>query len=127
MSQAESMLSAKIVRALNARGHQVWKNHADQYSKRGISDITGISSRGIGIAIETKNPGNEDDLSREQFEFLVSIFERGGLAGVISSVSDAIDLVENGKKQMPDMWTIGRKGRRKISESRRLTDLSPFD
>jgi hypothetical protein len=95
--QAESALSLKIRRALNARGHRVWKNHGSRFTEKGVSDITGCCADGRFIALETKMPGKERaTLSLEQKRFLASVVRSSPLAvaGVVSSVAQAIAFCE---------------------------------
>lgn len=95
--QAESKLSLNIRRALNARGHRVWKNHGSRFTEKGVSDLSGVCADGRGITLETKMPGKErDTLSPEQKRFLASIVRASPLAvcGVVSSVAQAIAFCE---------------------------------
>jgi hypothetical protein len=85
------------VKALNARGHFVWKNHGSAYSKRGLSDISGVCRDGRGIALETKISGKErSGLSPDQKRFLRDFVTRApnAICGVVSSVEAAIAAVE---------------------------------
>lgn len=96
-TQAESKLSLNIRRALNARGHRVWKNHGSRFTEKGVSDLSGVCADGRGIALETKMPGKErETLSPEQKRFLASIVRASPLAvcGVVSSVAQAIEFCE---------------------------------
>lgn len=95
MSQRESSLSRRIIKALNARGHFVWKNHGSVFSRRGLADITGISNHGLPIAIETKLPGKANTLTPQQRKFLLRFGRHpNARIGIARSVEQAIEIVE---------------------------------
>jgi Holliday junction resolvase len=109
MTQLESKISHEIVSGLNARGHVVWKNHGSIYSRKGLPDIPGFrkeDARGILLEVKRDMKGRYG-LSRLQFEFLVKARERTNgeiLCGVVSSLREAIEIVENGVYQGIDIW-----------------------
>lgn len=62
--------------------------------KKGRSDLDGISRDGLTIAIEVKKPSTRKRLTIEQADYLRTVREAGGLAGVATSVEEAFAIVE---------------------------------
>jgi hypothetical protein len=60
----------------------------------GFSDIFGLTNAGRFFAIEVKSPAGRP--SQLQHHFLQFILDRGGLAGVARSVSDAKHILKGG-------------------------------
>lgn len=78
---------------VNTQGVPVWGDkkefsHFRKAPQAGISDILGISKKGVMLAIEVKRPGNK--ATPDQQDFLDSVGIRGGLAIVATSIDDVI-------------------------------------
>lgn len=73
--QAESTLSNKIKKWLNANGFKAWKVWQGAYSEGGIADIHGIRD-GKYLACETKT--KDGATTALQDRFLSDVRERGG-------------------------------------------------
>jgi hypothetical protein len=103
MGQGESELSRKIIKALNARGHLAWKNHGSIFSRRGLSDISGFRMLdGKGFLLETKI---KNHLTVQQYEFLITARNNTGcLCGVVTTVEEAIRIVESRDVQDERYW-----------------------
>lgn len=97
----EKTIVAQIVRALKKNGVS-WciKTHGGAFQGAGLPDILAIAPiTGCLLAIEVKRPkiGRLTDLQKAQ---LVKIRAAGGVAGVATSVMEALDLLNeaNGGK-----------------------------
>jgi Holliday junction resolvase len=75
MTQPESRLSGRIIKALNKRGACVWKVHGNEFTPAGTPDIVG-AYRGYFIAVETKMPGGR--LSAIQEYRIAQLRKAGG-------------------------------------------------
>lgn len=105
----EKDVQRAIIEALNYTGKcMVWRNNAGmipveskKYGKRmvklgekGQADIMGIRKPdGKFIAIEVKTPARKKYVSEYQELFLQDIRDHGGLAGVATSVEEALETV----------------------------------
>jgi hypothetical protein len=88
----EPRLVLKIKKALQAEGHYVAKIHGGRYSA-GVPDLLICTSgEGYFIALEVKLPGKEKNVTELQAAQLRSIREAGGIAWVVSSVEDALEI-----------------------------------
>ncbi len=76
-SQPESKLSRQIMDALRRRGAFVWKNHGGSTMLAGLPDIVGVY-QGMAIAIETKMPGEEDEVTAVQRRVHTQLRAAGG-------------------------------------------------
>lgn len=94
--QAESELSLLIIRALNTRGHFVFKKHQSGFDAAGISDILGMSRDGRAVHLETKLPGRLNTTTKPQWDFLrkCAATSLNCVAAVVTSVAEAIAAVE---------------------------------
>lgn len=93
----ESDLCRRIVLALCARGHFVWKNHGSVYSYKGLADVTGMRrGTGVFVGLEVKMPERRRNVSPEQWKFLRDVLRTAPEArvGVVTSVAEAINVVE---------------------------------
>lgn len=106
MGKAETLLARRIVYAINARGHWVWKNHGSIFSRRGLSDISGIHKEGLGIIIEVKIENGKHPLTEQQYEFLCEARRRSknAIIGVATSVEYAIAIVDGSITQDWSYW-----------------------
>lgn len=86
----ESEITKEIIKELNKQGCIVWKHWSGAFSRKGISDILGLTSRGRFLAIEVKN-GSRYGLTTHQEKFLNEIREAGGIAMVAFGVQDCLD------------------------------------
>jgi penicillin-binding protein-related factor A (putative recombinase) len=90
----ESNLVYKIMQVLKAKTKCKWlKIHGGPYQEAGISDIVGCY-KGIFIALEVKLPGKEGELSALQNKFLKDIITSGGIGHMITSVKQALDIID---------------------------------
>lgn len=99
----EPRLVLKIKKAVQAEGHYVAKIHGGRYSA-GVSDllicvsVNKIPDRelkhllGIFVALEVKLPGKEKNVTELQAKNLREIRHAGGIAWVVSSVEDAVEV-----------------------------------
>jgi len=91
--KAESRLQRRIRRGLKeAFGGHYYKIWGGPYQQAGIPDIIGcVEGRFVGL--EVKQPGEEpSELQKIELE---NIRNAGGIAGVVTSVDEAIALVKN--------------------------------
>jgi Holliday junction resolvase len=93
MSQPESKLSRQIMKRLRLEGYFCFKVHGSETMMAGLPDII-VCAKGLFIGLETKMPGKESHTSpiQERVHFLIN--EAEGLATVVSSVDDAVEVVE---------------------------------
>ena len=92
MSQPETRLQVRIVKALNALPQAFFQRTRLQGAS-GWPDITG-SFRGLFVAFEVKLPGREGNVSPAQGRAMHRIRQSGGEACVVSSPEQALDFVE---------------------------------
>jgi hypothetical protein len=62
--------------------------------KKGRVDLDGFTKNGRVIAIEVKRPSTRGQLTAEQIDYLRQVRMSGGLAGVATSVQEAVAIVE---------------------------------
>lgn len=113
----ETVVMRKIMIALSEAGHKVWRNETGQFWTGkpihrdgktvtltnaamipvglcvGSSDLIGIQS-GTGrlFALEVKTSNGRT--TKEQKSFIQTVIDAGGIAGVVRSVEDAINLLK---------------------------------
>jgi len=89
--KAESRLQRRIRRGLkDAFGGHYYKIWGGPYQQAGIPDIIGCVE-GLFVGLEVKQPGKKP--SELQEIELQNIRKAGGIAGVVTSVEEAIKLV----------------------------------
>jgi hypothetical protein len=93
VTQPESRLSRKIQTELRARGWFCNKNHGSEFTMAGLPDIT-VCAQGLYIGLETKMPGEENNTSPRQKYVHGKIRDAGGAAFVVSSVDEAVRVVQ---------------------------------
>lgn len=93
MAQPESRLSRQIMDALRARGHFCFKVHGSEHMMSGLPDII-VCAKGLFIGLETKMPNKRDNTSARQVLVHGQIKHAGGVAQVVCSVQEAVQLVE---------------------------------
>lgn len=98
MAQPESRLSRKIMTAIRAEGHFCFKVHGSEYMMAGLPDII-VCANGLFIGLETKMPGEEDDVSPKQVIVHEHIKDARGVAVVVSSVPQALDAINDALKR----------------------------
>lgn len=92
--QPESALVNKIKNKLSTSLGGSWtKIHGGAYQRNGISDLIGCVE-GKFVALEVKVPGREGTLTKLQERYLEEIRKAGGIAAMVSSVDQAIDIVK---------------------------------
>jgi Holliday junction resolvase len=89
----ESVITAKILKALRGRGGVWWKIHGGATQTTGIPDIIGCY-RGLFVAVEVKVPG-AGRLSERQRLTLERIATAGGILEVATTTMDALALVDS--------------------------------
>jgi len=62
--------------------------------RKGRVDLDGFMTDARVIAIEVKRPSTRNEVSQEQREYLAKVTAAGGIAGVATSVEEAIAIVE---------------------------------
>lgn len=88
MGQRESKLSRRIMEKLRSEKVFCFKIHGSEFMMAGLPDIVGCY-QGFFVAVETKNPGKEDNVSAVQQMVHNKIRRAGGIVVVSSSPSDA--------------------------------------
>lgn len=83
-----------IKRALTMKGAWVIKTHGSLHLA-GLPDILGCV-RGYFIGIEVKTPTTRGTVTPRQEAFLAAISEAGGITGVATSVTEALEIVDQG-------------------------------
>jgi Holliday junction resolvase len=92
MSQRESKLSRKIMDALRQQGVFCFKIHGSEFMAAGLPDIVAcVDGRFVGL--ETKMPGEREDVSKIQAHRHQEIWRAGGECYVICSVDEALEKV----------------------------------
>lgn len=96
----EPRLVLKIKKALQAEGYYVAKIHGGRYSA-GVPDLL-ISVAAAFVALEVKLPGREHFVTDLQASQLRSIRKAGGIAWVVSSVEDALEVCDKLPEKGPE-------------------------
>lgn len=92
MAQRESRLSRKIIDALEFEGHFCFKVHGSEMMMAGLPDII-VCARGRYIGLEVKLPETRSNTSLRQDYVHGKIREAGGVAQVVCSPQEALDVV----------------------------------
>lgn len=91
MSQPESRLSRKIMSALRAEGIFCFKVHGGPTMMAGLPDIIAcVNGRFVGL--ESKMPGEEDNVSVVQRHVHSLILKASGEVYVVTSVDQALEV-----------------------------------
>lgn len=99
----EKEITNKILKALRTKtGSRGWfkKIHGSPYMSS-LPDIIGCYD-GRFVGLEVKRPSNRNGVTPGQQAELDKIEEAGGLSGVVTSVEEALDLIE-GLRQTPGL------------------------
>lgn len=100
----EKVIVGQIVKALKAYGvGWVWKTHGNPYQTSGVPDILCIApSTGRFVGIEVKRPDGYGKATPLQLRQLENIREAGGVAGIATSVDEALALVREAEEYPHD-------------------------
>ncbi|MCK9444985.1 MAG: VRR-NUC domain-containing protein [Tissierellaceae bacterium] len=93
MAKPESNLQTKIRKALESKGAWAVKFHGSPFTKKGTPDLL-VCYRGLFIGMEVKLPGKEGTLTELQSYQIRKIKEAGGISLVITSVSQALKVLQ---------------------------------
>ena len=93
MAQAESKLSRKIMDRLRLEGYFTFKVHGSEFMMSGLCDII-VCAEGKFIGLETKLPSTRGNVSPRQAYVHTLIQHAGGVAAVVCSPQEAIDVVK---------------------------------
>lgn len=92
MAQRESRLSRKIIDALELEGHFCFKVHGSEHMMAGLPDII-VCAHGLYIGLEVKHPETRNNTSLRQDYVHGKIRKAGGVAEVVCSPREALDVV----------------------------------
>lgn len=92
MTQPESRLSKRILDALRGEGWFAYKNHGGPYMMAGLPDIV-VCAEGRYVGLETKMPDKRGNVSPRQVLVLQQIRDHGGVAEVVCSPVEAVEVV----------------------------------
>lgn len=92
----------------------LFKVHGSGFQKSGIPDLIGcINGRFTGL--EVKDPKNKSYGATKLQLFVIELIKKaGGIAGVVTSLEEAKELIENGFIQTPESSIKKVKGTKKI-------------
>lgn len=93
MAKPESALQTKIRKELESQGAWAVKFHGSPYTRKGTPDLL-ICYKGYFIGMEIKVPGKEHTLTHLQAYQIDKIIEAGGVALVITSVEQALQVLK---------------------------------
>ena len=93
MSQPESKLSRKIMDRLRLEGYFCFKVHGSEFMMAGLPDII-VCAEGRFIGLETKLPSTRGNVSPRQAYVHSQIQNAGGIATVVCSPQEALDVVQ---------------------------------
>lgn len=94
MGAKESIIHRAILKELREYGGVWLKIHGSAQQGAGISDIIGCI-HGRFVAFEVKRADGTHGISPRQEYFLEKVVSAGGLAAVITSPDEAIEILEN--------------------------------
>ena len=93
MSQPESKLSRKIMDELRIHGYFCFKVHGSEFMMAGLPDII-VCAEGRFIGLETKLPSTRGNVSPRQSYVHSQIQNAGGVAVVVCSPAEALEVVQ---------------------------------
>lgn len=99
MSQPESRLSRQIMTALRLKGWWCTKIHGSEFMEAGLPDII-VCAQGVFVGLEVKMPGKENNTSPRQDYVHGKIGEAGGHVGVVSSIEQATEIVQEALRDL---------------------------
>lgn len=96
----EKTVVNQIRAALKAAGVKwIMKTHGSPYQQSGVPDLLCIApGSGRLVGIEVKRPNGTWKVTELQKQQIALIREAGGVAGVATSVEEALTLLEEGEK-----------------------------
>ena len=94
----EGPLVSRIRRALGERGAYIVNVHGSRYSGKGTPDLL-VCYKGRFIGMEVKTPDEKNSATRAQKQHLRLIQEAGGKARVVTSVADALALLDTDEEE----------------------------
>ena len=86
----EATITRNILKALEARGAYVVKQHGSMYAKAGVPDLL-VCVHSTFYALEVKQPGKY--ATAVQTRNLAQITRAGGVSAVVRSVEEAMEVV----------------------------------
>jgi len=89
----ESNLTRAILKKLKGRGGFWFQVHGHPGQLRGLPDILGVY-QGRFIGLEVKTPRRKNKATELQKYVLEQIQKSGGIAGVVTSVEEALQLIQ---------------------------------
>lgn len=92
MTQAESLLSRKILNTLRSNGVFCFKVHGSEFMMAGLPDIIACVD-GVFVGFEVKLPTKRNNLSARQMAVHKMIESASGKIYVICSVAEALKYV----------------------------------
>ena len=103
MAGKETNIVQEVRLALSQAGATVFRNNVGKLQDKngrwvtyglcvGSSDLIGVSPEGVFMAIEVKVPGKHP--TQEQIRFIEMVKSKGGIAGVVTSAAEAIELLK---------------------------------
>jgi len=92
MAQAEAKLSRKIMDALRAEGYFCFKVHGSEFMMAGLPDII-CCAEGLFVGLETKLPSTRGNVSPRQSYVHSQIMGAKGVAAVVCSPNEALQVV----------------------------------
>lgn len=99
MKKPETSLQQKIVRALEREVGGHWmKIHGSQFQTKGIPDLLGCVA-GLFFALEVKCDSSKYGASDYQLYNIKQIHDSGGMAAVVESSEEAVELVKRHIKE----------------------------
>jgi len=96
--RTERQIQQAIVKAITDSGGKVYKLHGSAFSVVGAPDLIG-SAFGFPVALEVKRPG-EKPTPKQVYE-LNEWARRGWLTGVVTSVQDLMNLIQERRSNGP--------------------------
>lgn len=92
MSQPEAKLSRRIMDALRLEGYFCFKVHGSEFMMAGLPDII-VCAGGLFIGLETKMPQSRGNVSPRQTLVHSQIDNAGGIAAVVCSPQEALNVI----------------------------------
>jgi len=93
MGTRENVIHREILKTLRSYGGTWIKIHGNAQQGAGISDIIGCIN-GRFVAFEVKRPDGSHGLSPRQELFLQKVSDSGGVAAVVTSPQEVIEILK---------------------------------
>lgn len=91
--QPEARLTKKIIEALRKEGALAEKIHGGTFQSRGLPDVIACLDS-FFLGLEVKMPGKEKTVTKLQRKKLWAIYNAGGVAMMVTSVEQALEVVK---------------------------------